>query len=58
MGWENLLTNGQIAEETAIIAMHKAIMGSSKQVALIGTGALTNIALLLKVFPGVKSKLK
>jgi inosine-uridine nucleoside N-ribohydrolase len=44
-------------EDNAILYMYNTIMKSPDKVRLVGTGALTNIALLLKVFPDVKKNI-
>ena len=45
--------------ENAVVFLHKVIsaLPDGEQVTLVPTGPLTNIALLLKVFPEVKSKI-
>lgn len=50
---ENLLL-----KEHAIIAMRKIILESEEPITLVPIGPLTNIAMLLKVFPEVKEKIK
>jgi non-specific riboncleoside hydrolase len=52
-GDENL-----ILKENAVNAMYKVIMESDQQITIVPIGPLTNIALLLKVYPEVHSKIK
>ncbi len=44
-------------KKNAILHMYESIMKSPTKVKLVGTGALTNYALLLKVFPDVKENI-
>jgi inosine-uridine nucleoside N-ribohydrolase len=44
-------------KDNAILYMYNTIMKSPDKVKLVGTGALTNIALLLKTFPDVKQNI-
>jgi Inosine-uridine nucleoside N-ribohydrolase len=44
-------------KKNAILHMYESIMKSPTKVKLVGTGALTNIALLLKTFPDVKENI-
>lgn len=50
----------QLRPENAVVFLHKVIssLPAGEQVTLIPTGPLTNIALLLKVFPEVKDKIR
>jgi inosine-uridine nucleoside N-ribohydrolase len=45
-------------DKNAIIAMYEAITSQKEKVIVVGTAQLTNIALLLKVFPQVKQSIK
>ena len=49
----------KLQPENAVVFLHKVIaaLPDEEQVTLVPTGPLTNIALLLKVFPEVKSKI-
>jgi non-specific riboncleoside hydrolase len=47
-----------ILKDNAVNAMYKVIMESREKVTMVPIGPLTNIALLLKVYPEVKDKLK
>ena len=49
----------QPVQENAILFMYKTIMAlpENEKVTLISTGPLTNIGLLLKIFPEVKDKI-
>jgi inosine-uridine nucleoside N-ribohydrolase len=44
--------------EKAVLAMAKAILASDRPVSLVATGSLTNVALMLQLFPEVKPKLR
>ena len=50
--------NYPIASDNAILFMYEKIMASKENVILVGLGPLTNIALLIKVFPEVQSKIE
>lgn len=43
-----------IASDNAVLFMYNKIMECDHKVILVGLGPLTNIALLLKVFPQIK----
>lgn len=47
-----------LLEENAVNAMYNTIMSSDEPITLVPIGPLTNIALLLKVYPEVKSKIQ
>mgnify|MGYP002735237241 CR=1 FL=1 len=49
---------GLMLEENAVVAMRDTILKSAEKVTLIPIGPLTNIALLLKVFPEVKDNIE
>lgn len=50
--------NSLLRPEHAIVAMRETIMTSKEKVTLVPIGPLTNIALLLKVFPEVKTNIE
>lgn len=50
-------TKGVIAEN-AVDAMRRVLLNSDEQITLVPIGPLTNIALLLKTYPEVKSKIR
>lgn len=52
-GDENLLL-----KENAVNAMYKTIMSSNEKITIVPIGPLTNIALLLKVYPEVKENIE
>lgn len=45
-------------EDNAVNAMYKVIMESKEPITIVAIGPLTNVALLLKVYPEVKEKIK
>lgn len=45
-------------KENAVNAMHRVIMESKEAITIVAIGPLTNIALLLKVYPEVKENIK
>ncbi|MFJ7935604.1 nucleoside hydrolase [Sporosarcina sp. NPDC096371] len=47
-----------IVSDNAVFYMYQTIMAQAERVTLVGLGPLTNIALLLKTFPDVKSKIE
>ena len=47
-----------IVSDNAVFYMYQTIMAQAERVTLVGLGPLTNIALLLKTFPEVKSKIE
>lgn len=47
-----------LLKENAVVAMYNTLMKSDKKITLIPIGPLTNIALLLKVFPEVTEKIE
>lgn len=47
-----------VASNNAILFMYETIMKCSQKVILVGLAPLTNIALLIKVFPEVRSKIE
>ncbi|MGE7022968.1 nucleoside hydrolase [Solibacillus cecembensis] len=50
--------NYPIVSDNAVLYMYQTIMAQEGPVTLVGLGPLTNIALLLKTFPEVKSKIE
>jgi len=44
--------------EKAVLAMARAILASDQPVSLVATGALTNVALMLQLFPEAKSNIR
>ncbi len=53
------LADGSEAQpRNGIVAMREGIMGADGGVALVATGSLTNVALLLRVFPEVAERLE
>lgn len=51
-------TNDLLLEENAVNAMYKVIKESTTPITLVPIGPLTNIALLLKIYPEVKITFK
>lgn len=51
-------TNELLLEENAVNAMYRVIKESKEKVTLVPIGPLTNIALLLKVYPEVKENIE
>lgn len=51
-------TNELLLEENAVNAMYKEIISSKEKITLVPIGPLTNIALLLKVYPEVKANIE
>lgn len=47
-----------LLEEHAVLAMRRVLLESSEPITLVPIGPLTNIALLFKMYPKVKSKVK
>lgn len=47
-----------IVSENAVLYMYKTIMAQDDKITVVGLGPLTNIALLLKTFPDVLSKIE
>ena len=52
------LPAGLITEEKGVLAMANALMASDRPVSLVATGALTNVALLLHLYPEAKPKIR
>ncbi|OKL37816.1 ribonucleoside hydrolase RihC [Domibacillus mangrovi] len=50
-------TNDLVLKENAVNAMHRVIMSSDEPITLVPIGPLTNIALLLKLYPEVKDNI-
>ncbi|MFF2886538.1 ribonucleoside hydrolase RihC [Paenibacillus sp. NPDC057967] len=50
-------TEDLVLKENAVNAMHRVIMASEEPITLVPIGPLTNIALLLKMYPEVKEKI-
>nr|WP_218778123.1 ribonucleoside hydrolase RihC [Marinilactibacillus psychrotolerans] len=50
--------NHLLLEEHAVNAMYKTIMTSPEPITIVGIGPLTNIAVLLKLYPETKSNIK
>ncbi|RJE87599.1 ribonucleoside hydrolase RihC [Paenibacillus sp. 1011MAR3C5] len=50
-------TEDLVLKENAVNAMHRVIMASEEPMTLVPIGPLTNIALLLKMYPEVKEKI-
>lgn len=48
----------KLASENGVIYMYQTIMSQKEKVTLVATGPLTNMALLLKLFPDVKEKIE
>lgn len=60
-GMDGPYFNGEdypVVSDNAILFMYEKIMSSSEKVTLVGLGPLTNIALLLKVFPEVHERIE
>ncbi|MDH5161658.1 nucleoside hydrolase [Heyndrickxia sp. FSL K6-6286] len=60
-GMDGPYFNGEkypITSNNAILFMYETIMKCNDKVILVGLGPLTNIALLIKVFPEVRSKIE
>jgi len=51
-------TEDLVLKEHAVNAMHRVIMASEEPITLVPIGPLTNIALLLKMYPEVKEKIE
>lgn len=51
-------TNDLLLEENAVNAMYKVIKESTTPITLVPIGPLTNIALLLKIYPEVKNNIQ
>lgn len=47
-----------LLDDNAVVAMYKKIMKSKNKITILAIGPLTNVALLLKVFPEVKEKIE
>lgn len=47
----------RVRPEKAVIAMAENILGHAEPVTLVATGCLTNVALMLSLFPEVKKNL-
>ncbi len=50
-------TNELVLQENAVNAMYRTIMSSEQPITLVPIGPLTNIALLLKLYPEVKDQI-
>ncbi|NOU94721.1 ribonucleoside hydrolase RihC [Paenibacillus sp. LMG 31456] len=50
-------TEDLVLKEHAVNAMYRVIMASEKPITIVPIGPLTNIALLLKLYPGVKENI-
>lgn len=53
-----LSAENQIGEGHAVLKMKDAIMGNEEKVTIVATGAQTNVALLLRMFPEVVPKIR
>ncbi len=60
-GMDGPYFNGEhypVASDNAVLFMYEKIMACKQKVILVGLGPLTNIALLIKVFPEIREKIE